>query len=76
MGTRSPKSKNISGSYCRGRTASLQQNIEDKHSKSFKSPLGTLRVEVARLCFQMAPYIEDLAYIWMHLISGLFEGTL
>lgn len=76
MGTRSPKSKNISRGYCRGRTASLPQNIKDKQSKSSESPPGALRVEVARFCFQMVPHIQDCAYIWMHPTSGLSEGTL
>lgn len=52
------ESTNISRGYCRGRTVSLQQNIEDKQSKSFKSPLRALWVEVIRLWFQMAPHIH------------------
>lgn len=51
--------RTISRGYCRGRTASLLQTIKDKQSKRFKSPLGALWVEVARLRFQMAPYIQD-----------------
>lgn len=76
IGTHGPKSKNISRGYCRGRTASLPQNIKDKQSKSSKSPPGVLRMEVARFCFQMAPHIQDCAYVWMHPTSGLSEATL
>lgn len=47
------ESTNISRSYCRGRV-SLQQNMKDKQSKSFKSPLGALCV------------VPDYGSRWLH----------